>query len=193
MANEKIEIDNERPYMRNKEVRKGDRLYPVVFEPIKNIRLSRSTYKVTSFIEFRPYIDSMDRFDRVLRDLKVDIGNPNHFMEQEQIYTLSQGQRIDVTNPDIVRLLCDKEDMGRYCDKEPQIDSVCMLQRELLCRTARHIYSIVQNINYIEKSFHQIRNEFLSAIDYNRVTPVEEPRIRESRSKRPHMTTEKPN
>ena len=186
MANKKIEIDNDRPYMRDKEVRKGDRLYPVVFEPIKNIRLSRSTYKVTSFIEFRPYIDSMDRFDRVLRDLKIDIGNPNHFMEQEQIYTLSQGQNIDVTNPDIIKLLCDREDMGRYCDKEPQIDTVCMLQRELLCRTARHIYSIVQNINYIEKSFHQIRNEFLSAIDYNRVTPIEEPRIRQSRSKRPH-------
>ena len=183
MANKKIEIDNKRPYMRDREVRKGDRLYPVVFEPIKNIRLSRSTYKVTSFIEFRPYIDSMDRFDKVLRDLKVDIGNPNHFMEQEQIYTLSQGQNIDVTNPEIIRLLCDREDMGRYCDKEPQIDTVCMLQREMLCRTARHIYSIVQNINYIEKSFHQIRNEFLSAIDYNRVTPIKEPRTRESRSK----------
>ena len=183
MANKKIEIDNEKPYLRDKENRKGNRLYPVVFEPIKNIRLSRSTYKVTSFIEFRPYIDSMNRFDRVLRELKVDIGNPNHFMEQEQVHTLSQGQEIDVTDPEIIKLLCDRKDMGRYCDKEPQIDTICMLQREMLCRTARHIHSIVQNINYIEKSFHQIRNEFLSAIDYNRVTPVEKPRKRKSRSK----------
>ena len=183
MANKKIEIDNEKPYMRDREIRKGNRLYPVVFEPIKNIRLSRSTYKVTSFIEFRPYIDSMDRFDRVLKDLKTDIGNPNHFMEQEQVHTLSQGQRIDVTDPEIIKLLCDREDMGRYCDKEPQIDTYCMLQQEMLCRTARHIYSIVQNINYIEKSFHQIRNEFLSAIDYNRITPIREPCSRGSRSK----------
>ena len=125
----------------------------------------------------------MNRFDRVLRELKVDIGNPNHFMEQEQVHTLSQGQKIDVTDPQIIRLLCDREDMGRYCDKEPQIDTYCMLQREMLCRTARHIHSIVQNINYIEKSFHQIRNEFLSAIDYNRITPTEKPHLKEFRSK----------
>ena len=28
---------------------------PVIFEPIRNIRLSRATYKVTSYINFDPY------------------------------------------------------------------------------------------------------------------------------------------
>ena len=29
---------------------------PVIFEPIRNIRLSRATYKVTSYINFDPYL-----------------------------------------------------------------------------------------------------------------------------------------
>ena len=30
---------------------------PVIFEPIRNIRLSRATYKVTSYINFDPLSD----------------------------------------------------------------------------------------------------------------------------------------
>ena len=29
---------------------------PVIFEPIRNIKLSRATYKVTSYIDFKPYL-----------------------------------------------------------------------------------------------------------------------------------------
>ena len=33
----------------------GDLIEPIVFEPKRKIRLSRSTYKVNSYIDFRPY------------------------------------------------------------------------------------------------------------------------------------------
>ena len=33
----------------------GELIEPIVFEPKRKIRLSRSTYKVNSYIDFRPY------------------------------------------------------------------------------------------------------------------------------------------
>ena len=39
---------------------------PVIFEPIRNIRLSRATYKVTSYINFDPYLTNFDKFGRYL-------------------------------------------------------------------------------------------------------------------------------
>ena len=33
---------------------------PVIFEPIRNIRLRRATYKVTSYINFDPYLTNFD-------------------------------------------------------------------------------------------------------------------------------------
>ena len=36
-------------------IKPGHRMEPVIFEPQKKIRLSRSTYKVNSYIDFKPY------------------------------------------------------------------------------------------------------------------------------------------
>ena len=39
---------------------------PVIFEPIRNIRLSRATYKVTSYINFDPYLTNFNKFGRYI-------------------------------------------------------------------------------------------------------------------------------
>ena len=59
-------IDNNDIYkniqvMSNK-VNTGVNTEPVIFEPIRNIRLSRATYKVTSYINFDPYLTNFDKF-----------------------------------------------------------------------------------------------------------------------------------
>ena len=36
-------------------VKVGNRIEPVIFEPQRKIKLSRSTYKVTSYVDFEPY------------------------------------------------------------------------------------------------------------------------------------------
>ena len=38
-----------------KPLKAGEMIEPIVFEPKRKIRLSRSTYKVNSYIDFRPY------------------------------------------------------------------------------------------------------------------------------------------
>ena len=36
-------------------IKVGNRIEPVIFEPQRKIKLSRSTYKVTSYVDFKPY------------------------------------------------------------------------------------------------------------------------------------------
>ena len=58
-------IDNSNPYQSIQPILPGQQAYPVQFEPLAHIRLSRSTYKVTTFIEFKPYITSFLRFPKI--------------------------------------------------------------------------------------------------------------------------------
>ena len=66
-------IDNSNPYQSIQPILPGQQAYPVQFEPLAHIRLSRSTYKVTTFIEFKPYIASFLRFQRFLELFLSDL------------------------------------------------------------------------------------------------------------------------
>ena len=66
------EINNVNPYRENSPLLRGQYLYPVIFEPIRHIKLSRSTYKVTSFIDFTPHIKT---FEKYLDDLSRDMND----------------------------------------------------------------------------------------------------------------------
>ena len=48
----------------------------VIYEPLPQIVLSRSTYKITSFIQFAPYIESFKKFERFLNRFTRDLNNP---------------------------------------------------------------------------------------------------------------------
>ena len=70
------EINNENPYLNEQPVvLGGQHVYAVLFEPIKHIKLSRSTYKVTSFLDFTPYIRTFESFENYLNSLTQDLGN----------------------------------------------------------------------------------------------------------------------
>ena len=58
-------IDNSNPYQSIQPILPGQQAYPVQFEPLAHIRLSRSTYKVNTFIEFKPYIASFSKISKV--------------------------------------------------------------------------------------------------------------------------------
>ena len=52
----------------------GELIEPIVFEPKRKIRLSRSTYKVNSYIDFRPYQDSFKKFETIYIDFLETYG-----------------------------------------------------------------------------------------------------------------------
>ena len=51
----------------------GEMIEPIVFEPKRKIRLSRSTYKVNSYIDFRPYQNSFKKFETYLHSFSRDV------------------------------------------------------------------------------------------------------------------------
>ena len=51
----------------------GELIEPIVFEPKRKIRLSRSTYKVNSYIDFRPYQDSFKKFEAYIHKFSRDL------------------------------------------------------------------------------------------------------------------------
>ena len=56
----------------------GDMTEPIVFEPKRKIRLSRSTYKVNSYIDFRPYQNSFKKFETYLNRFSRDLRDPDY-------------------------------------------------------------------------------------------------------------------
>ena len=66
-------INNANPYQ-GITVTEGHGKYPVIFEPFENVQASHSTYKATSFIDFAPYFEYFQQFERYLEAFKVSIG-----------------------------------------------------------------------------------------------------------------------
>ena len=56
----------------------GELIEPIVFEPKRKIRLSRSTYKVNSYIDFRPYQDSFKKFEAYIHRFSRDLRDPDY-------------------------------------------------------------------------------------------------------------------
>ena len=44
-------------------------------EPLQNVQTSRSTYKVTSFIDFTPYLEYFQQFEKYLEAFRSSISN----------------------------------------------------------------------------------------------------------------------
>ena len=79
-------IDNSNPYQSIQPILPGQQAYPVQFEPLAHIRLSRSTYKVTTFIEFKPYIAIFLRFQRFLELFLADLIDPSRVCQYINMY-----------------------------------------------------------------------------------------------------------
>ena len=56
----------------------GELIEPIVFESKRKIRLSRSTYKVNSYIDFRPYQDSFKKFKTYIHRFSRDLWDPDY-------------------------------------------------------------------------------------------------------------------
>ena len=59
-------------------IKVGNRIEPVIFEPQWKIKLSRSTYKVTSYVDFKPYKQSFKQFGQYMDKLLVNLQDPHY-------------------------------------------------------------------------------------------------------------------
>ena len=53
--------------------------HSIIFEPQPQIQLTRSSYKVTSFLDFQPFISGFQSVNNYSDNLWIDIQDPYHF------------------------------------------------------------------------------------------------------------------
>ena len=58
---------------------KNDWVHSVIFEPQPKMLLTRSTYKITSFLDFQPFLQGFQMVDTYIKNLMIDIANPTYF------------------------------------------------------------------------------------------------------------------
>ena len=56
---------------------KNDWVHSVIFEPQLKMLLTHSTYKITSFLDFHPFLQGFQSVNTYIWDLLLDIGKPN--------------------------------------------------------------------------------------------------------------------
>ena len=54
-------------------------VHSVILEPQPKIQLARSSYKVTSFLDFQPFLQGFQSVNKYLNSLWTDINNPSYF------------------------------------------------------------------------------------------------------------------
>ena len=54
-------------------------VHSVIFEPQPKIQLTRSLYKVTSFLDFQPFLKGFQSVSNYLDNLWTDVNNPSYF------------------------------------------------------------------------------------------------------------------
>ena len=60
---------------------KNDWVHSVIFEPQLKMQLTRSSYRITSFVDFQPFLQGFQSVDRYLNDLLADINDPTYFQK----------------------------------------------------------------------------------------------------------------
>ena len=175
-------INNANPYQ-GVVVTEGHGKYPVIFEPLQNVQTSRSTYKVTSFINFTPYLEYFQQFERYLEAFKSSIND----FENDLILQEFREQMVQAT----------RNIKGEACRHYPACYSQSLLyklrtieiqaiayRRERECCMARHMqaclvlrqFEYILNVTkYVNENYLWVKAKFLRAIDYVEDINVGEP------------------
>ena len=58
---------------------KNDWVHSVIYEPQLKMLLTRSTYKITSFLDFQPFLQGFQSVNAYIKNLMIDIANPTYY------------------------------------------------------------------------------------------------------------------
>ena len=136
-------------------LRPGGVVEPIVFEPKRKIRLSRSTYKVNSYIDFRPYQNAFKKFETYLHRFSGDLRDP------DCVGALVNVHRFKIENYEYIR------DRDR-----PYFGPTACSQATYACRVKKQYMRIVFETNKLRQLFNRIFEKFLKAIDHMEFHPT---------------------
>ena len=133
----------------------GGLIEPIVVEPKRKIRLSRSTYKVNSYIDFRPYQESFKKFEAYIHIFFRDLQDPDY------VGALVNMHRI-------------KEENYEYIKKRGKAYFGPMMCRGTTydCRVKKQYVQILYETNKLKELFNGIHEKFLKVIVHMEFHPT---------------------
>ena len=151
---------------------KNDWVHSVIFEPQPKMLLTRSTYKITSFLDFQPFLQGFQTVDTFIKDLMVDIANPAYF--EKLVEPFHNTPFIIGTNQTIIAKFL----MSPGCVLHPYA-----------CRSKLHFDQFNVEIQYIYKVFRATYKKFLTIIDHMDYHPSQQYSQNKTRIKRSEFYT----
>ena len=80
---------------------KNEWVHLVIFEPKPKIQLTQSSYEVTSFLDFQPFLKGFQSVNQYLEDLTKDLNNTEYF--QRLIYPVKTFQITPLSNESAIQ------------------------------------------------------------------------------------------
>ena len=167
-------IQNENPYLGLDPTREGNGKYPVIFEPLQNVQMSRSTYKVTSFIDFEPYLQYFTNFEEFLNKFLQEIVN---FMEDPVFREFRWGSPtaregdagIDCSQQpkcEVQLLLFEVRNQNARMEAYKQQRERCIARHFQVCLALKQFDHLFNVSRQLYQSFERVKARFLRAVDY---------------------------
>ena len=166
-------INNANPYQ-GVTVTEGHGKYPVIFEPLQNVQTSRSTYKVTSLIDFTPYLEYFQQFEKYLEAFKTSIKafeNDPILQEFRELTMTATNERtgeackhypVCYTQSILYKLRIEQlEVLARRRERER-----CMARHMQACLVLRQFEYILNVTEHINENYLRVKEKFFRAIDY---------------------------
>ena len=179
-------IDNKNPYQdRTPEV--GGLTYPVIFEPVQNMEFSRSVYKITSIVDFSPYVEYFKKYDQYItklyRDLRKEekvkiITNPFRLLKERNYTSYLPLQLEDCDRPEV-------------CEENPNKD--CYHWFVSICMSQKHYKQLLKETRHVKEVFDTLKGSFYEAINHqeeNRERELEDRKMTRSLVKYENMNKE---
>ena len=138
------------------EIKVGNRIEPIIFEPQCKIKLSRSTYKVTSYVDFKPYKQALKQFGQYMRKCLADLRDPHYVAT---LYKAGTNKR-------------DPLNQGK--EEEPNTfftDNPCT-QLTYQCRIQNQFIQLKNEANKVNQIYQETYKKFLRAIDHMEFHPT---------------------
>ena len=151
---------------------KNDWVHSVIFEPQPKMLLTRSTYKITSFLDFQPFLQGFQIVDTYIRKLMIDITHPTYF------------KRLMAPFHNTPFILHTNESNVRKFLTSPG----CVL-RPFACRSKLKFDQFFAEIQYMYKVFRAIYKKFLITIDHIDYHPSQQYAKNQTRVKRSEYYT----
>ena len=137
-------------------IKVGNRIEPVIFEPQRKIKLSRSTYKVTSYVDFKPYKQSFKQFGQYMGKFLVDLHDPHY------VSTLYNVERHE--GDPLIR---------RGAGAKTFFTEASCRQTTYKCRIQNQFLQLKREVTKIHQIYMETYKKFLRAIDHMEFHPTQ--------------------